>query len=154
MIEKDHCAYVKWSKSKFVILSLYVDDILLVGNDKQYLLSIKEWLSSNFEIKDMGEAGFILGVKIHRDRSKKLLALSQEVYIKKILERFNMSNCNPIDTLIGKGESLSLTMCPKTSKEKEAMSRVPYSSVVGSLMYAMMCARPDICYAIGLLSQY
>ena len=92
MIEEDHCSYVKWSKRKFVILSLYVDDILLAGNDKQYLLSIKEWLQSNFEMKDLGEADFILGVKIHRDRSKKLLTLSQEVYIKEILERFNMSS--------------------------------------------------------------
>ena len=86
MIEEDHYAYVKWSKSIFVILSLYVDDILLAGNDKQYLLSIKEWLSYNFEMNDMEEADFILGVKIHGDRSKKILFLSQEVYIKKILE--------------------------------------------------------------------
>ena len=77
MIEEDYCAYVKWLKRKFVILSLYVDDILLAGNDKRYLLSIKEWLSSNFKMKDMGEANFILGVKIHRDHSKKLLSLSQ-----------------------------------------------------------------------------
>ena len=73
----------------------------------------------------MGEADFILEVKIHRDCSKKALTLSQEVYIKNILERLNMSNCNPIDTSIGNGESLSLAICPKTSKEKEAMSRVP-----------------------------
>ena len=105
MIEEDHCAYVKWSKSKIFILSLYVYDILLTGNDKRYLLSIKEWLSFNFEMNDMGEADFILGVKIHRDLSNKLLSLSQEVYIKKILKRFNMSSCNPIDTSIRKGES-------------------------------------------------
>ena len=102
----------------------------------------------------MGEANFILGVKIHMDLSNKLLSLSQEVYIKKILERFNMSSCNPIDTLIGEGESLSLAMCPQTSKERETMLRVPYSSAVGSLMFAMMCTRPDICYAIGLVSRY
>ena len=154
MIEEDNCSYVKWSKRKFVILSLYVDDILLAVNDKQYLLSIKEWLQSNFEMKDMGEADFILGVKIRRDRSKKLLTLSQEVYIKEILERFNMSSCNPIDTPIGKGESLSHAICPKTSKDKDAMSRVPYSRAVGSLMYSMMCTQPNICYVIGLVSRY
>ena len=78
MIDEDHYEYVKRSNDKFVIISLYVDNILLVGNDKE---SIKEWLSSDFEMKDLGEAVYILGVKIKRDRSNKLLALSQEPYI-------------------------------------------------------------------------
>ena len=76
MTEEDHCVYIKRSKGNFVILSLYVDDILLAGNDKSFVMAIKEWLSSNFEMKDMGEAAYILGVKITRDRSKNLLALS------------------------------------------------------------------------------
>lgn len=66
MIEEDHCVYVKRSKDKFMILSLYVDNILLAGNDKVLVITIKEWLSSNFEM-DMGEAAYILGVKIERD---------------------------------------------------------------------------------------
>ena len=86
MTEEDHCVYIKRSEGNFVILSLYVDDILLAGNDKSFFIAIKEWLSLNFEIKDMGEATYILGVKITSDRSKKLLALSQDPYIRKILE--------------------------------------------------------------------
>ena len=81
MIDEDHCVYVKRSKEKFVILSLYVDDILLASNNKEYVQIIKEWLSSNFDMKDMSEAAYIIGVKIERDRSKKMLALSQEHYI-------------------------------------------------------------------------
>ena len=53
-----------------------------------------------------------------------------------------------------KNESLSLEMCPKTQDEKEKMARVPYANAVGSLMYAMMCTRPDICYAVGLVSRF
>jgi len=64
-------------------LTLYVDDILLVGNNKEFVLAIKSWLGSNFEMRDMGKATYILGVKIHRDRLRKLLALSQEFYIEK-----------------------------------------------------------------------
>ena len=154
MIDEDHCVYVKRSNDNFVILSLYVDDILLAGNDIGFLITIKEWLSSNFEMKDMGEAAFILGVKIQRDRSKKLLTLSQEQYIQKILERFHMQSCKPIDNPIAKGEGLSLDMCPKTPAERAEMKNVPYASAVGSLMYAMMCTRPDICYAVGLVSRY
>ena len=112
MIDEDHCVYVKSSKNKFVILSLYVDDILLAENDKEYLLTVKAWLSSNFQMKDMGETAYILGVKITRDRPKRMLALSQESYIKKILERVHMQDC--IDTLIINDQGISLKMCPKT----------------------------------------
>ena len=65
-----------------------------------------------------------------------------------------MINCNPIETQIAKGEGLTLQMCPQTSDEKSEMEGVPYSSAIGSLMYAMMCTRPDICYAVGLVSRY
>ena len=67
MIKEDHCVYIKRSKDKFVILSLYVDDILIAENNKEYIIEIKGWLSSKFEIKDMAEAAYILGVKISRD---------------------------------------------------------------------------------------
>ena len=77
MIEEDHCVYVKRSKGSFIILSLYVNDILLAGNDVEMIVATKEWLFSNFEMKDMGEVDYILGVKIFRDHSKKILGLSQ-----------------------------------------------------------------------------
>ena len=102
MTEEDHCVYVKRSKDNFVSLSLYVDNILLVGNNLEFVKIIKELLFSNFKMKDMIETAYILGVKINRDRSRKLLSLSQETYIKRILERFNMSACKPMDTLISK----------------------------------------------------
>jgi Reverse transcriptase (RNA-dependent DNA polymerase) len=154
MIDEYHCVYVKRSKNKFVILSLYVDDILLASNNKEYVQTIKEWLSSNFDMKDMSEASYILGVKIEIDRSKKILALSQEHYIRKVLEKFRMQDCKSIDTPIVKGEGLSLRMCPKTPDEKTQMEKVPYSSVVGSLIYAMMCTKPYISFAVGMVSRY
>lgn len=154
MIEEDHCVYVKRSGRNFLILSLYVDDILLAGNDMEMIVATQEWLSSTFEMKDMGEADYILGVKIHRDRSRKFLSLSQETYIKKILERFRMHNANPIDTPMDKNCVLSKESCPKTEEERERMAKVPYASAVGSLMYAMMCTRPDLCFAVGMVSRY
>ena len=78
MMDEDHCVYVKRSNDKFMILTLYVDDIFLGGNNVEYLLTIKKWLSFNFQMKDMGEASYILGVKIHRNRSKRLVTLSPE----------------------------------------------------------------------------
>ena len=64
MIDEDHYIYIKRSKDQFVILSLYVDDILIAGSNMEFVNIVKNWLSSNFEMKDMGEAEFILNVKI------------------------------------------------------------------------------------------
>ena len=86
IMEEDHCVYIKRSNSDFIILSLYVDDILIAGNNKKLLDVTKKWLSSNFEMKDMGEANYVLGVKIFRDHLKRLLGLSQETCIKKNVE--------------------------------------------------------------------
>ena len=105
-------------------------------------------------MKDMGKVTYILEVKIFKDRSRKLLALSQKIYIKMILERFNMANCKSMDTPIAKRQCLSLDMCPKTSQENERIARVPYANTVGSPMYVMMCTKPDINYTIGLVGKY
>ena len=71
-----------------------------------------------------------------------------------MVKRYHMHDCKPMDTPVEKNLSLSLDMCPKMPNKKEQMSTVPYSSVVGSLMYAMMCTRPDICYVVGLVSKF
>jgi len=154
MMEEDHCVYLKHSNNSFIILTLYVDDILIARNNKEMIDTTKRWLSSNFDMKDMSEASYVLGVKIIRDRAKRLLGLTQETYIKKMLERYHMQDSKPMDTLVDKSLSLSCDMCPKTLEEKKKMSRIPYASAIGSLMYAMMCTRPDICYAVGLVNRY
>jgi hypothetical protein len=65
-----------------------------------------------------------------------------------------MQDCKPIDTLVRKGDSLSSEMCPKTQEEIESMARVPYTNAIGSLMYAMLCMRLDICFTVGLVSRF
>ena len=60
MIDEDHCVYVKRTSGKFTILSLYIDNILIAGSDKEYLMDIKRWLSTHFDMQDMGEANYIL----------------------------------------------------------------------------------------------
>ena len=102
----------------------------------------------------MGEAVYILRIKILRDRSKRLLALSQETYINNVLERFHIKDCRPIDTPMAKNENLTKDMCSKTPEQIERMRNVPYANVVGCLMYAMLCTRPDICFAVRMVSRY
>ena len=75
-----------------VFLVLYVDDILLIGNNVKKLSDIKNWLGTKFQMKDLGEASYVLGIQIIRDRKNKMLALSQAAYIDKVLEHFSMTN--------------------------------------------------------------
>jgi len=105
-------------------------------------------------MKDMGEAKYVLGMEIVKNRTKKLLGMYQEAYIKRVLESFRMHYSKPVDTPVEKGLTLSLDQCPKTEQEKEKMKDVPHASAIGSLMYAMLCTRLDICFAIGLVSRY
>src|SRR3954466_14914332 len=113
---------------------VYVHDILLIGNDKKFLGEVKEYLNGQFSMKDLGEAAYILGIKIYRDRPNRLLALSQSTYIDKILKRFSMDNSKRGLLPDIKGVKLSVTQCPTKAKEKEEMSSKPYASAIGSLM--------------------
>jgi hypothetical protein len=88
--DEEPCVYKKESGSAVVFLILYVDDILLIGNDIPMLQSVKTSLNNTFSMKDLGKATYILGIKIYRDRSKRLIGLSQDTYIDKVLKRFNM----------------------------------------------------------------
>jgi len=76
-----------------MFLILYVDDILLATNDLGLLRETKKFLSRNFEVKDIGEISYVIGIKIFCNRSQGLLGLSQKAYINKVLERFKMKRC-------------------------------------------------------------
>ena len=84
------CVCKKVSGSSVAFLILYVDDILLMGNDIEFLESVKAYLNKCFSMKDLGEAAYILGIKIYRDRSRRLIGLSQSTYLDKIVKKFNI----------------------------------------------------------------
>ena len=137
-----------------MFLVLYVDDILLIGNDVGVMSSVKIWLSSQFDMNDLGEANFILGIKLRGDCKNKMLGITQARYIDKVLERFSMQNSKKGLLPFRHGVPLSDDQMPKTQEEENMMRQVPYASAVGSLMYAMLCTRPDICYSVGMVSRY
>ena len=118
------------------MLVLYVDDILMATNDLGLLRDTKKYLSNNFEMKDIGEASYMIGIEISQDRSQGLLGLSQKTYINKVLERFRMEKCSSSPVPIQKGDKFSLNQCPKNDMERKQMKDIPYASIVGSLMYA------------------
>jgi hypothetical protein len=115
---------------------------------------LKNKLANSFAMKDLGAAKKILGMRITRDKKNHKLTLSQGEYIEKVLERFRMQNEKPVSTPLANHFKLTKEMCPKTQEEIEYMSKVPYSSTIGSLMYAMVCTRPDIAHAVGVVSRY
>ena len=90
---EESCVYKKVSGSFIVFLVLYVEDILIIGNNVPMLEYVKAWLSICFSMKDLGEAQYILGIQIYRDRPRRMIGLSQSTYIDKVLDRFNMTNC-------------------------------------------------------------
>ena len=90
----------------------------------------------------------------NQQREKRLLKISQAEYVKKVLKRFNMSDAKPVNVPLGGYFKLSKAQAPTTEDEKALMSEVPHASIVGSLMYAMICTRPDIAQAVRVISRY
>ena len=145
----DPCVYFNDS----LFLLLYVDDILIVGKCKSEIDEMKEVLKSEFEMTDLGEAKKILGIEIKRKRPD-MLMLSQEEYLRKVLKRFNMDKSKPVMTPLAAHFKLTKEQSPKPEHEREMMDSIPYASGVGSLMYAMVCTRPDIAYAMSIVSRF
>ena len=107
----------KFKNGKFIFLVLYVDDILLASSDVSLLLEIKKFLFSKFNMKNLGEASFVLDIEIYRDRSKGILGLSQKAYIEKILKKFSMHKCSPSPAPIVKGDRYGDFQCPRNQYE-------------------------------------
>jgi hypothetical protein len=138
----------------FIILVLYVDDILLVCSDKNLLHDTKGFLSSNFDMKDLGDVSYVLGIEIHRDRTKSVLGLSQRAYIEKMLKRYNMHNCSGQPAPVVKGDKLGTFQGPRNQLEINQMKSIPYASAVGSIIYTQVCTHPDLAFVIGLLGRF
>ncbi|GJY35085.1 retrotransposon protein, putative, ty1-copia subclass [Tanacetum coccineum] len=148
------CVYQKASGSNVTFLILYVDDIIIMGNHIPSLQSVKDYLGKCFAMKDLGEAAFILGIKIYRDRSKRLIGLSQNAYMDKILKRYKMDNSKRGHIPMQERLDLNKSQGAQTPKEVNRMKNVPYASAVGSIMYAVRCTRPDVAFAQNLTSRF
>ena len=105
-------------------------------------------------MKNLDEVSYILGIKIYRDRSKKMLGLSQSWYIDLILKRFNMEARKRSYLPASHGIRLSKRICPKTPEERKRMNEISYASAVRSIMYAMLCTKPDVAYALDIASRF
>ena len=155
--ETDPCLYTRIRNSEYTILCLYVDDLTIACNNTKILEELKWQLSKRYQMDDRGELEWILGMRVHRDRSQHTIYLNQEQYIKDMLIRFKMNDPNkepPMATPADPNVILSKSMCPQSPKEKAYMKDKPFSNLVGSLLYAAISTRPDIANAVRAVSRY
>ena len=150
-----HCVFIKrYDDGDFLILLLYVDDMLIVGEHTKRIKSLKKALGKSFAMKDLGTAKQISRMHIIQDKTKKVLWLSKKKYVTEIFERFNMSGPNSIGSVFPTNCKMNAKQCPRGEKEKAEIRKVPYASTVCSLMYAIFCTRPDIAFSMGAVSSY
>ncbi|GJR87318.1 retrovirus-related pol polyprotein from transposon TNT 1-94 [Tanacetum coccineum] len=139
------CVYVKDTSSGYVILCLYVDDMLIINSNGKMIKPTKDMLKSKFDMKDMGLADVILGIKIIRTHNE--LVLSQAHYVDKILKTHNAGDSGlartPIDTSMHLSKNRGV-----------GVAQLEYSRIIGMLMYLMTSTRPDLAYVVSRLSRY
>lgn len=150
----DPCVYIKTDRHALIIITIYVDDILIFSNNEKLKTEFKTSMMNNFKMKDIGNAKNCVGLTITRNRKEGKIWLDQELYIKDILKRFNMSDCNTISNPLDTNVKLSREMCPNTEQEKLEMKSIPYQEAVGSLLYLVQGTRPDLTFAISKVSQF
>ncbi|GBE90151.1 hypothetical protein SCP_1801750 [Sparassis crispa] len=151
----DHCIF--WLRNEedvlILLIALSVDDSTIAGT-KAAVFWFKREISMHFEMSDLGEMHWILGIEVRRDRDARTLSLSQCAYIDMILARFNLQDAKSLTTPLDPGTVLSIHQCPSTPRQFEDMKNIPYREAIGSLMYAALGTRPDIAYAVTALSQF
>jgi hypothetical protein len=144
--EADKCVYYRYGGGEGVILCLYVDDILILGTSLDVIKKTKDFLSNNFEMKDLREAGVILNIKLLREGNGGI-TLVQSHYVEKVLSPFGYSKCEPAPTPYDPSKLL---------KKNRRISRdqLRYSQIIGSLVYLASATRPDISFVVSKLSWF
>ncbi|KAH9666887.1 ABC transporter G family member 40 [Citrus sinensis] len=137
--------FFKQNGNDVVILLIYVDDIIVTGSNNIEIEQLIQDLSSTFALKDLGQLNFFLGIEVTRNENT--LVLSQTKYLKKLLAKFDLQNCNGADTPLATTDKLSKFMGTKYSDPTQ------YRRAIGGLQYAVL-TRPEIAYAVNKLSQF
>ena len=142
----DPCIYYKNMEGEMLFLGVYVDDIIIAGERETNLNEIKRALSGKFEIKDVGELSYFLGVKV--EQRKNSVWIGQPAYMQNLLERFGMQESNPVATPVNVSTKLT------KATDENPIDQQKYQSAIGSLMYLSVSTRPDISYAVNNLARF
>lgn len=137
-----------------MMVLVYVDDLIILASHMRSMEPLKAKLEAQYEMTDLGELHFCLGVEFARDRGARTITMCQATYVEEVLKRFGMEECKPIATPLDIKVKLEKLTNEEYDKEASKMEDVPYKSAVGSLMYAMVATRPDLAFAISTVSQH
>ena len=144
--QADHTLFVKPnSGGKITILIVYVDDIILTGDDSDEIFKLKRMLATEFEIKDLGTLRYFLGMKVAR--SKEGIVISQRKYILDLLSETGFLGCKPADTPMDPNKK------PNRNEDSSPVDKERYQRLVGKLIY-LSHTRPDIAYSVSVVSQH
>ena len=136
---------------KNIIIVLYMNDILITDLSKIDIQRIKKALNDKFHMFDLRPYVYYLDIIVKRDRVVDILRLGQAVYVTRFLKHFNCWSLNPVFTPLKTSRKLQPAREGYVAPRKLCED---YQSAVGSLMYAMLGTRPDIAYAVSLVSRY
>jgi hypothetical protein len=150
----DPCVYIRRDGEDILILAVYVDDMIVASSSNQQAKWVQSQLFSKYKMTDCGPLEWFVGCHVSRDRKAKTITIDQNDYIETILLRYGMQNCNPVSTPAEPGFLLTSLMSPQDDLDRHFMADKPYRGVIGSLMFAMVCTRPDIAYAVGLVCRF
>lgn len=145
--ESDHGVFVLGD----MYIAIYVDNLLIFGKDASKLQQLQHELKSRFCMTDLGEIFHYLGIEVDVSADKSTIILRQTMYIKKVLSQFNMLDSQPVSTPMEPG--IGNTLIP-SEDQADKKTITWYQLVVGSLMWPAIHTRPDIAYAVGVLSRY
>jgi len=149
-LQANNCVYIYGND---LILTLYVEDIILFVRSIDRVNEVKSLLMSEYDIRDLGKVSYLLGITVKHEEGK--IRLSQELYINKLLKMYGMDDCRISKTPMDQGvKELSKCDCPHSDVEKDQMKGIPYQQLIGSLMYVALATRPDILFAVTKLSQF
>jgi len=151
----EYCLYFRQTEDGTVLTGIHVDDFFTAASCLIQATTFRDQLASIWEISDLGEAKFCLGIAIERDLVNRHIYLSQTALIDKVLTTFSMTNCNPVSTPMEAGLILSRHSDVELTREEELeLCNTPYRRLVGLLMYLAIATRPDIALAVQKLSQF
>jgi hypothetical protein len=151
----EHCIYFRRTDLGILLVAVHVDDFLTVGSTKGAISHFKNQLRTKWSVSDLGNARFCLGIALERDRTHRTISLSQTALIDRIINQFGLKDASPVSTPMETGLHLSRrTHAPSTDAQRELMSRTPYRSLIGSLMYLAIGTRPDIAHAVQQLCRH
>ncbi|PWA98023.1 hypothetical protein CTI12_AA024020 [Artemisia annua] len=141
----EYALYEKFERGSILLVCLYVDDLIFTGNSQSMIDELKKSMTGEFEMTDIGLMSYYLGIEVKQ--TDEGIFISQEGYAKEILKRFGMDKCNPVGTPIEHKAK------PSKHDGGEAVDSTLFKSLVGSLRY-LTCTRPDILFAVGLISRF